>query len=47
VPAQNDLQDKTLQELRVYARSIGVKGVNNILGGKVALLAAIQAALRT
>jgi hypothetical protein len=45
--AANDLQAKTLQELRVYARSIGVKGANNSPGGKVALIAAIQAALRT
>lgn len=37
-----DLDGMTLAELRVYAKSIGVKRVNNILGGKDALIQVIR-----
>lgn len=36
--------DSTLADLRAYAKSIGVKRINNILGGKAGLIKAIVAA---
>ena len=41
-PYRDDLDDMTLADLRAYAKSIGVKRVNNILGGKAALILAIR-----